>query len=520
MVRRWDPINDKQSDLLERIADGDTLSTPEAASDRRSAYALRSRGLITADKRGGVFTAAITDAGRFYLRHGRHPDRPRTPGAAEAKTGPAHGTREATARDSAAALVKRLTEAGERTLRITDPDDDTRASFRRQIHAAKQYGIVPEGSVLRHTGRASGDIVIRLLDAENPDETDWNRVRLNLRKPKKADQDLGVLLAENPAALARVSAAQRDRAVAFLLALRDEAARRGYEVRMARRGQHAKLGYRYGGCGTQQELELSEQYDEVPRTPQSGRHSQTWQYYGSTERVPSGRLQLTIERTGYGKNGYRNRDTWADDKRGTLESQIRQIAKEAQAGFDADEAERLEWEQRRAEAHAQWLREQEAARLERERKESETHRAWETALAEARPQAADAVRQATLVAALHAWRDARDLRQICGILDESAIEADQAEDAGLALNLRNWRDVGLALADRIDPTAGERSLGWLPFEVEPTADDLRPFLNGWSPDAPRKEDPAKPASKPQPADPPDWGVSRPKPWHPGRKPWW
>jgi hypothetical protein len=137
---------------------------------------------------------------------------------------------------------------------------------------------VPDDSVLRHTGRASGDIVIRLLDANNPDETDWNRVRLNLRKPKHADQDLGVLLAENPAALARVSAAQRDRAVAFLLALRDEAAKRGYEVRMARRGQHARLGYRFGGSGTQQELELSEQYDEVPRTPQRGRSSQPWQY--------------------------------------------------------------------------------------------------------------------------------------------------------------------------------------------------------------------------------------------------
>lgn len=104
-------------------------------------------------------------------------------------------------RDSAAALVKRLTEADDRTLRITDPDDETRASYRRRIHAAKQFGLVPGDSVLRHTGRASGDIVIRLLDADNPDETDWNRVRLNLRKPKRADQDLAALLAENPAAL-------------------------------------------------------------------------------------------------------------------------------------------------------------------------------------------------------------------------------------------------------------------------------------------------------------------------------
>lgn len=59
-----------------------------------------------------------------------------------------------------------------------------------------------------------------------------------------------------------------------------------------------------------------------------------------------------------------------------------------------------------------------------------------------------------------------------------------------------------------------------PFDVEPSADDLRPFLNGWSPDAPRKEDPAKEAPKSEPNDLSDRGASQARPWYPGRKPWW
>ena len=66
MTNRWDPINDRQANLLERIADGDTLSAPADASLRTTAYALRSRGLVATSKRGGTFVATITAAGRYY----------------------------------------------------------------------------------------------------------------------------------------------------------------------------------------------------------------------------------------------------------------------------------------------------------------------------------------------------------------------------------------------------------------------------------------------------------------------
>ena len=263
----------------------------------------------------------------------------------------------------------------------------------------------------------------------------------------------------------------------------------------------------------QRTLELTEEYDTVPRKPQRGRSAPAWQYFNE-ERVASGRLRLKIGRANYGRD-----DTWADDAGDTLETKIHKIRKDVQAGFDADEEARIEAEERQAAAHAEWLRQQAAAREERERKEAAIRREWEAAMAEARPRAVDAVRERTLIAALHAWRDARDLREICRVLTGSAAEADTAGDVDHARNIRAWRDGGLELADQIDPTIGDVALAHLPFDLSPTADDLRPFLKGWSPDGPRKEEPPKTDRPSAPAwpEPADRSV---RPWHPGRKPWW
>jgi hypothetical protein len=66
-------------------------------------------------------------------------------------------------------------------LRIDDPDAETRACYRRMIDAAKRYRLVPDGFRLRHTGRDRGDLIVRLSDDTAPDDTDWNRIRLNTR---------------------------------------------------------------------------------------------------------------------------------------------------------------------------------------------------------------------------------------------------------------------------------------------------------------------------------------------------
>jgi len=75
--------------------------------------------------------------------------------------------------EHAGELIERLRAEGG-PVTIEAPDDDTRALYRRIIHAAKQFHLVPDGFHLKHTGRGSGDLIIRLSDDRAPDDTDWN----------------------------------------------------------------------------------------------------------------------------------------------------------------------------------------------------------------------------------------------------------------------------------------------------------------------------------------------------------
>jgi hypothetical protein len=166
-------------------------------------------------------------------------------------------------------------------------------------------------------------------------------------------------------------------------------------------------------------------------------------------------------------------DVWADGKNSTLEKQIPRIIRKLQDLHDEN-----------LRAHQQWLREQaERQAVEAKRREAEKLE-WDAAMERARPQAVDALRRSTLIAALQAWRDARDMREICAALETAAQTARAGGQHDLAGNLESWRTAGLALADAVDPTSGADGIGHIDFELEPTPDDLRPFLNGLNPQGP------------------------------------
>ncbi len=69
-MQRWDPLSERQLLLLKRIGDGDDLSNVEGVSYRISTRSLQTRGLVHISRRGGVWRAQITDAGRFYIDQG------------------------------------------------------------------------------------------------------------------------------------------------------------------------------------------------------------------------------------------------------------------------------------------------------------------------------------------------------------------------------------------------------------------------------------------------------------------
>lgn len=470
VVRRSDPINDRQLQLLARIVGGDTLSKPADSGLRTTAYALQARGLITTSKRAGVFTAVATDAGKYYLEHGRHPDAEslQAPGTQPTvKSTAAKAQSQSPSRsiiDEARAMIDRLQKADDRTVRVSNPDDKTRALYRRAFYAAKYHAMVPEGTILRYTGRSSDDIIVHLQDASNPDETAWNQLRLQGRKPKFPSQDLRQLLAENPAAM-QVSGGQRERAVDFLMKLNAEAGKRDQQVRLARRGEHAKLGYRIGDV--QWDLTLSEEY-----IGRGGRRVASWEVsYSHVQANPTGKLRLTIGSPTSSKSS-----VWEDEKRSPIERRCREIVTDVTANFERAQREAEQ-------ARRKWQVEQEEAKRRREAE----HREWESAIATSHPQAMAMLRRRTLIAALRAWRDAEDLRDICEVLDDAALAAAGDGDAVLAENIKMWCSAGLEMADRLDPTVGPASLGNVAFDIEPAADDLRPHMKGWSPNAALKE---------------------------------
>lgn len=179
-MRRWDPLTERQLDALRRVGNpGDEVSASDS-SLARTIYALRDRGLVTTPRVDGVWTAQITDAGRFYLKHGHHPDRPGHSG--DVKTKPVQSRpadqpqkpvrpRAKAVEVSAEELLSSLHK--DSRLRIVKPDRDTRAAWRRAIHAAKQSDLVPAGMHLRHHGRDDGDLIIELVEGQHPDAKYW-----------------------------------------------------------------------------------------------------------------------------------------------------------------------------------------------------------------------------------------------------------------------------------------------------------------------------------------------------------
>jgi hypothetical protein len=237
-VRRWDPLNNCQLAVLQRIAGGDELRDTDNAA-RRSAAALRDRGLVAISRRDG-WHATLTQTGQFYLDHGHHPDRPTENLPTSTPTSPnSQAPRQSqTQRQrrpllvTARQLMDRL-EDNTGTVIVADPDATTRAAWRRAIHAAKKGGVVPSGYHLRHRGRDTGDLLIELIEGDHPDTKHWSP-RQQLALPDSIDQPHPVIakLRRHPGHL-DVTEASQDRALRILHALLVEWERRGHGAELA-----------------------------------------------------------------------------------------------------------------------------------------------------------------------------------------------------------------------------------------------------------------------------------------------
>lgn len=292
-MHRWTPLNERQLSLLTRIAGGAEPVTSDSPQLALTARALKERGLIAMPKAAGKWRAEITDAGRFYLQHGHHPDKPaqvpreKQPAAtdADAHRRPAPAQRPATAGDVKAKkpssrpparpsldvpgpdLIEKVQKAG-RFLRIPNPDAAERARYRRAFDAARQCA--PPGYHLKYSGRAKGDFFLGLLRITGEDETEWNRIRLQRSRVITDIEDVLAAVAEDHSAF-EISDDVLPRVLSLLRLLADEAEHRLGDIAVSKkRKQPRPLLTVHGRIYEVSFRERQKQVRYVPSSPGGG----------------------------------------------------------------------------------------------------------------------------------------------------------------------------------------------------------------------------------------------------------
>lgn len=517
----WSPLNDRQLALLTRIGGGPDPVTSDSPELALTARALKERRLITMPKQSGKWQAEITDAGRFYLEHGHHPDRPEPAKRKQRSAGSEQRTRTAppaqrqapassttepapqrTAKPSrplpaevGAALIAEVQQAG-RFLRIPNPSDEKRARYRRAFDAARQCA--PEGYHLKYSGRAKGDFFLGLLRVTGEDETEWNRIRLARSRVITDVEDVIAAVTADHSAF-EISEEVLPRVLSLLRLLAEQALSRHGEIAVSKkRRQPRPLLTVHGRTYEVSFRERQRQVRYVPKQP--GRRTYDWQRVTPAQKSePSGELELLVSQQSGSRYSYGWKKEWADTAKKPLEDQIGSVLQALKARSEEEERARLEREAEQQRLRVEREREEaERRRLEAEREEREQQE-WEAAVSVASIKAVHTARAEHFGTALEKWQAAGEIRTFCAALDEAAAVS---EDALETERLREWSAWGKAEADRLDPLSG-RGLGSLNFHAEPTGDQLRPFLDGWHPHRPEKEmkppaQPAPPKAEPDP----------------------
>jgi hypothetical protein len=484
VVDRTAPINPRQREILQWIADGCPEGVMKDYTYKTTAVALQGRRLVTVSRKGGVWYAVTTEAGEHYLRHGTYPDAgnardrtavvpvsvnasPEAGGASPARSRRAatHVSRSPgvpTFDERADNLVVQVIQAGG-VLQIDAQDDDT--DYKGLCKAAKKAPNLPFGKQLRV--RSTGPWWADEFEIYFDEDFAARVFALPVPIPQRVVTYHPVVAAYRADSdHHEVSNGSLGRAIRILQALAGEAVRRGYTVKTS--GQHANQH----GCARVRRLtdgQLCVVIDgfayQLRIREQSGKGGEPLRYGPQRDRlplwkrarqaqfVPTGELRITIDE-GYGRDG--RQAEFRDTKRATLEERLPDVLRELQIRAAEDNWRRQE-EQRRAE---------------------EKRRRWERAM----DQAQRDFREAKLAEALRAqvadWRLSRELDAYLEAM-EAAIPSIVGEKKQTAA--AEWLSWAKEYRRNIDPLTKPLAKPTVP---KPDPDGLKPFLRGWSPYGP------------------------------------
>jgi len=488
VVDRFAPINSRQVEVLQWIADGCPDGVMTGFTHKTTAKALQGRGLAEVGVRGGAWRAEVTDAGRHYLIHGGYPPRMRREKQATRGATPATGQR---AGRPAAHASARAPATGTPPERAAPPvrlsvGELAESLIARVVGAGGRIcaGDILEGAVGEHVIMASRHAPnlpfgkrLRLLDQS------WPRSAREVY----LDEDFAVRVAERPVPVPQrvtrlhpAAAAYRDdadrqevsrdlatRAVRIIHALAAEAERRGHQVTTPRpaTGQYnsafissLKDGQLVIGIdGFSYPLRIREQQGPGKGTraysnSESGRNLPRWRTARATTFTPTGRLQITAGH-GYGRHG--RPAEFRDTKTRALEGRLPAVLRELEIRALEDD----------------WRRQEE------ERKAAERRQRWEQAMDRARDDFRQAALAVELASQLERFRLVGEIDQYLAAL-HCAPQPARAEQRASA---RDWIDWITTYRDQINPA---RHPPVMPATPDPSPDDLRPFLKGLSPHDP------------------------------------
>ncbi|MGW0763303.1 hypothetical protein ACWD1Y_43760 [Streptomyces sp. NPDC002814] len=329
-------------------------------------------------------------------------------------------------------MIERLLTEG----RVRVADDEQGAEWRKVIDYAKRHGLEPPGKRIEKVRLGAGGWELYLAEGSHPNS--WSRkpagdavvlVPMRLTSPHPvvaALRDAEERLVMPPAL--------RRRSLLLLQALAAEAVRRGYGVR-------ENLAYclpREGGVsvvvdGFVCNVTVKQEF------PQSNK--------------PERAARLVVE-LDHGLTSRPGR--WRDRKSGTLEDSLGVILGEIEV---------------RAVHDAQRRAGEERAKAERQIR-------WQAAMEEAREQAVQDQLAEVLREEAGRWREAAVLSQYCDAMERRLGELGGGTDESALDSARRW----LAWArDYVRATDPLTRLPRTPDTREPTPEELRPHLKGWTP---------------------------------------
>ena len=360
------------------------------------------------------------------------------------------------------AMIEQLQRRGR--LCVLDPPAPVRAAWRRAIFAAMQRQLVPDGYQLRHHGRDRGDLVIELQRINPAVQVAPRRLPVTVPDNLDSDDPLVRALQARPA-FVLMSPDVRLRALRLVQGLAVAAVGRGYVVDMP---SGDEPGVRITVGPVSAVVVLSEEYDMVDYLPDGdeldGPKVYAWQRIAPERRqVPSGRLVLELP-DDYRFHGRRRR--LADRQRWRLDDKLGHVLAELE---------------HRAAVQTQTVAAARRAAVDRSR-------AWEAAMTVARAAYTDAHYELALRRQVDDWQRARAARAYVAALIAALTDgngpgpADPAASAAPGSGWSWWIDRVLLYADGIDPLLPMPQLPTPP--PEPEAEQLKPFLDGWSPYGP------------------------------------